>query len=328
MADVDEILTHATKDINCSVDLVALDQIRVKYLGKKGSLTSILKNVSELPVEERPIMGKKVNIAKQKIQLLLNEQKSKLQQEALSSALKNETIDVTLPGRGGVSGYLHPLTKTSQRIEQLFASIGFNVVEGPEIEDDFHNFAALNMPENHPARDMQDTFYFPSGLLLRTHTSSVQIRTMENTKPPIKVIVPGRVYRTDDIDMTHTPMFNQVEGLYIDKKVSFTQLKGIIVDFLNQFFEQKITVRFRPSYFPFTEPSAEVDIKMSGSDSWLEVLGCGMVHPNVLKAVNIDSQKFNGFAFGMGIDRLCMLKYGINDLRLMFENDIRFLQQF
>jgi len=294
--------------------------------------------LGKLPKEEKPAAGQAINVAKQAVQKSLEARKETLNNAELEAKLASETIDVTLPGRGQQAGGLHPVTRTMERIEELFSQMGFEVATGPEIEDEFHNFEALNIPETHPARAMHDTFYFPDGRLLRTHTSPVQVRTMKEKAPPLRVIAPGRVYRCDS-DITHTPMFHQVEGLMVDENVSFTDLKAILIDFLQKFFEQDdLSVRFRPSYFPFTEPSAEADIEcvMCGGEGcrvcshtgWLEVLGCGMVHPNVFKSVEIDNEKYIGFAFGMGVERLAMLRYGVNDLRLFFENDLRFLKQF
>jgi phenylalanyl-tRNA synthetase alpha chain len=295
-------------------------------MGKKGKITDLMKGLGKLSNEERPAAGQKINQAKQEVQGLINA-KLKAQQEAeLNEKLVAESVDVTLPGRSHQVGNLHPVNRTIARIESFFGDLGFEVKTGPEVEDGFHNFDALNIPANHPARADHDTFYFNPDVMLRTQTSGVQIRTMEAQKPPIRIISPGRVYR-NDYDQTHTPMFHQVEGLMVDKKVSFAELKGILHDFLNHFFEEEMTVRFRPSYFPFTEPSAEVDV-MSKDGKWLEVLGCGMVHPNVLKAVNVDPELYTGFAFGMGVERLTMLRYGVNDLRAFFENDLRFLKQF
>ena len=319
-------------------DLARLDQIRVQYLGKKGVLTERLKQLGKLPVEQRPQFGQMINEAKDEIQHALEARKAALLAAQLESQLRAEAIDVTLPGRGQQPGGLHPITRTLERIEAFFIQVGFSIAEGPEVEDDFHNFEALNIPAHHPARAMHDTFYFDSRLLLRTHTSNVQIRTMEAQSPPVRIIAPGRVYRCDS-DITHTPLFHQVEGLFVDEEVSFADLRGVLDDFLRQFFEKAdLQVRFRPSYFPFTEPSAEVDIQcvMCGGDGcrvcshtgWLEVLGCGMVHPAVFQQVGIDSERYTGYAFGMGVERLAMLRYGVNDLRLFFENDLRFLQQF
>ncbi len=319
-------------------DLRALDDIRVQYLGKKGLLTEQLKQLGKLPAEQRPQAGQAINVAKRCVQEAVEARKAELQNEALQAQLAAERIDVTLPGRGQHSGGLHPVTRTLARIEQLFAGMGFESIEGPEIEDDYHNFEALNIPAHHPARAMHDTFYVDAHRVLRTHTSPVQIRVMEQRKPPFRVIAPGRVYRCDS-DLTHTPMFHQVEGLLVDENVSFADLKGLLDDFLKHFFERSdLGVRFRPSYFPFTEPSAEVDIecvmcagdgcRVCGQSGWLEILGCGMVHPNVFAHVGIDNEAYTGLAFGLGVERLTMLKYGVNDLRLFFENDLRFLQQF
>jgi len=319
-------------------DLAKLDQIRVHYLGKKGVLTERLKQLGKLPAEQRPQFGQMINEAKEEIQHALEARKAALLAAQLESQLGAEAIDVTLPGRGQRPGGLHPITRTLERIEAFFTQVGFIVAEGPEVEDDFHNFEALNIPAHHPARAMHDTFYFDSRLLLRTHTSNVQIRTMETQTPPLRIIAPGRVYRCDS-DITHTPMFHQVEGLFVDEEVSFADLRGVLDDFLRQFFEKAaLQVRFRPSYFPFTEPSAEVDIQcvMCGGEGcrvcshtgWLEVLGCGMVHPAVFQQVGIDSERYTGYAFGMGVERLAMLRYGVNDLRLFFDNDLRFLRQF
>jgi len=336
--ELNQLVSDAEKAINDAADLKALDDIRVTYLGKKGAITERMKSLGKLPKEEKPAAGQAINVAKQAVQKSLEARKETLNNAELEAKLASETIDVTLPGRGQQAGGLHPVTRTMERIEELFSQMGFEVATGPEIEDEFHNFEALNIPETHPARAMHDTFYFPDGRLLRTHTSPVQVRTMKEKAPPLRVIAPGRVYRCDS-DITHTPMFHQVEGLMVDKNVSFTDLKAILIDFLQKFFEQDdLSVRFRPSYFPFTEPSAEADIEcvMCGGEGcrvcshtgWLEVLGCGMVHPNVFKSVNIDNEKYIGFAFGMGVERLAMLRYGVNDLRLFFENDLRFLKQF
>lgn len=339
MQGLEEVISEANQAIDFAADLQTLDQVRVEYLGKKGKLTDMLKSLGKLSAEERPKAGQKVNQAKKMIQATLDKKLSSLKNSALSSKLQKESIDVTLPGREQSAGSAHPVSKTQLRIEQIFASLGFSVAQGPEVEDQWHNFDALNIPEHHPAREMQDTFYLKDGRVLRTHTSPVQIRVMKNQKPPIRVIAPGRVYRSD-FDATHTPMFNQVEGLLIDDQATFADLKGVINYFVESFFEEKLKTRFRPSYFPFTEPSAEVDIecmichakdsscRVCKGGGWLEVLGCGMVHPNVLKNIGVDSEEFSGFAFGMGMDRLAMLRYGINDLRLMFEGDVRFLSQF
>ena len=336
--ELNQLVSDAEKAINNAADLKSLDDIRVTYLGKKGSITERMKMLGKLPKEEKPAAGQAINVAKQAVQKSLEARKETLNNAELEAKLASQTIDVTLPGRGQQAGGLHPVTRTMERIEELFSQMGFEVATGPEIEDEFHNFEALNIPETHPARAMHDTFYFPDGRLLRTHTSPVQVRTMKEKEPPLRVIAPGRVYRCDS-DITHTPMFHQVEGFMVDENVSFTDLKAILIDFLQKFFEQDdLSVRFRPSYFPFTEPSAEADIEcvMCGGEGcrvcshtgWLEVLGCGMVHPNVFKSVDIDSEKYIGFAFGMGVERLAMLRYGVNDLRLFFENDLRFLKQF
>ncbi|ALS98408.1 phenylalanine--tRNA ligase subunit alpha [Lacimicrobium alkaliphilum] len=324
--DLDAISKEAEAQISNAADLNSLDKVRVEYLGKKGRLTELLKGLGKLSAQERPAAGERINKAKQHIQVLINQRGELLRRQELDARLAEEKIDVTLPGRGRQPGGLHPVSRTIARIEDFFGELGFAVKSGPEIEDGFHNFDALNIPANHPARADHDTFYFNPDLMLRTQTSGVQIRTMEAEKPPLRIISPGRVYR-NDYDQTHTPMFHQVEGLMVDKNVSFAELKGILHDFLNHFFEQEMQVRFRPSYFPFTEPSAEVDV-MGQNGKWLEVLGCGMVHPNVLKAVNIDPEQYTGFAFGMGVERLTMLRYQVNDLRAFFENDLRFLKQF
>lgn len=324
--ELEAIVEEARSAVENANTPAELDAVRVAYMGKKGKITDLMKGLGKLSNEERPAAGQKINQAKQEVQVLIND-KLKAQQEAeLNEKLVAESVDVTLPGRSHQVGNLHPVNRTIARIESFFGDLGFEVKTGPEVEDGFHNFDALNIPANHPARADHDTFYFNPDVMLRTQTSGVQIRTMEAQKPPIRIISPGRVYR-NDYDQTHTPMFHQVEGLMVDKKVSFAELKGILHDFLNHFFEEEMTVRFRPSYFPFTEPSAEVDV-MSKDGKWLEVLGCGMVHPNVLKAVNVDPEQYTGFAFGMGVERLTMLRYGVNDLRAFFENDLRFLKQF
>ncbi|MDO2948494.1 phenylalanine--tRNA ligase subunit alpha [Aeromonas simiae] len=326
MQQLEEVVGQAKAEIGGVSDIAALDEIRVKYLGKKGFFTEQMKGLGALSPEERPAAGAVINQAKQAVQDLLSERREALEAAVLNQKLAAETIDITLPGRRIENGGLHPVTRTIERIERLFGEMGFTVARGPEIEDGFHNFDALNIPAHHPARTDHDTFYFNPDLMLRTHTSGVQIRTMEQQQPPIRIIAPGRVYR-NDYDMTHTPMFHQVEGLLIDEHASFTELKGILHDFLRNYFEEDLTIRFRPSYFPFTEPSAEVDV-MGKNGKWLEVLGCGMVHPNVLRSVGIDPEKYAGFAFGMGVERLTMLRYGVNDLRAFFENDLRFLKQF
>jgi phenylalanyl-tRNA synthetase alpha chain len=335
--ELQSLTKRAERAIAEADSLSVLDDIRVGYLGKSGQLTAQLKKLGTLPPEQRPQAGQAINQAKQSLQQAIEKRKSVLEEVLLAKRLASETIDVTLPGRGQLQGGLHPVTRTLERVERMFAHAGFEVVEGPEIEDGYHNFEALNIPEHHPARAMHDTFYFDANLLLRTHTSPVQIRTMEHDGPPLKIIAPGRVYRCDS-DLTHTPMFHQVEGLLVDENVSFADLKGVLYDFLTSFFERELKLRFRPSYFPFTEPSAEVDIecvmcggegcRVCGQSGWIEVLGCGMVHPEVFHHVGIDSEKYTGYAFGVGIERLTMLRYGVNDLRLFFENDLRFLKQF
>ncbi len=324
--NLDDIILQAEQAIEAAADPSELDQVRINFLGKKGLFTEQMKGLSKLPKEEKPKAGQVINIAKQKVQKLLSERGDFMRNEELKKKLASEAIDVTLPGRGTELGGLHPVTRTIERIQSFFGDLGFEVKAGPEIEDDYHNFDALNIPEHHPARQDHDTFYFNPKLVLRTQTSGVQIRTMEVEQPPLRIISPGKVYR-NDYDQTHTPMFHQVEGLMVDKDVSFTHLKGVLHDFLHHFFEEEVEIRFRPSYFPFTEPSAEVDI-MGKNGKWLEVLGCGMVHPNVLKSVGIDPEVYTGFAFGMGVERLTMLRYGVNDLRAFFENDLRFLKQF
>nr|WP_246246926.1 phenylalanine--tRNA ligase subunit alpha [Candidatus Methylobacter favarea] len=331
------MLAQALHRLAEAKDSIQLDQVRVEYLGKKGLFTLHMKDLGALDPELRRTAGQAINKAKDQFQQTLDARKNALEQAALEERLASECIDVTLPGRGQDIGGLHPVTTTLRRISKIFASVGFKVVEGPEIEDDYHNFEALNIPAHHPARAMHDTFYFDAHTVLRTHTSPVQIRVMESEKPPLKVIAPGRVYRCDS-DITHTPMFHQVEGFLVDTDVSFADLKGVVYELLRAFFEKDIQVRFRPSYFPFTEPSAEVDIecvmcngegcRVCSQTGWLEVMGCGMIHPEVFKAVNINSDDYSGFAFGMGVERLAMLRYGINDLRLFFENDLKFLEQF
>lgn len=338
MSSLDELEQAALQEVSSATDAAVLDNVRVRYLGKKGLLTQQLKQLGKLPAAERPAAGQEINRIKQQVQEAIKERDEFLQSAALDVQLAAEQIDVTLPGRGQSMGGLHPVTRTMRRIEQLFLPLGFTVEEGPEIEDDYHNFGALNIPDHHPARAMHDTFYFDAQTLLRTHTSPVQVRVMEEREPPLRIIAPGRVYRCDS-DLTHTPMFHQVEGLLVDEHASFASLKGLIDEFLRAFFEREdLAVRFRPSYFPFTEPSAEVDIqcvmcagdgcRVCGHTGWLEVLGCGMVHPNVFENVGIDNERYTGFAFGMGVERLAMLRYGVNDLRLFFENDMNFLTQF
>jgi phenylalanyl-tRNA synthetase alpha chain len=338
MQALDDLKNEATAAIVSAVDVAALEKLRVDLLGKKGRVTDLLKSLGQLDAAERPKAGAEINAVKQLLNNAISDRKQVLQSAAIREELERERVDVTLPGRVELMGSLHPITRTIERMTDFFARLGFQVVEGPEIEDDYHNFEALNIPAHHPARAMHDTFYIDDSHVLRTHTSGVQIRTMETREPPIRVICPGRVYRCDS-DLTHSPMFHQVEGLLIDDDVSFGQLKGIIQDFLHAFFEQDaLSVRFRPSYFPFTEPSAEVDIqcvkcagegcRVCSGTGWLEVMGCGMVHPRVLEMSGVDTERFQGFAFGMGVERLAMLRYGIGDLRLNFENDLRFLAQF
>ena len=334
---IDPLRDAALAAIAESADLAALDQVRVRYLGKSGELTALLKQLGHLPKEERPAAGAEINRAKEAVQAALDARRAGLEQAALDARLAAEQLDVTLPGRGQHPGGLHPITRTLRRIEELFANAGFRIAEGPEVESAYHNFEALNIPEHHPARAMHDTFYFDADRLLRTHTSPVQIRVMHEEAPPLKIIAPGRVYRCDS-DLTHTPMFHQVEGLLVDEAVSFADLKGVLYDFLTGFFERDLELRFRPSYFPFTEPSAEVDIqcvmcngagcRVCKQTGWLEVLGCGMVYPEVFRHVGIDPERWLGYAFGMGVERLAMLRYGIDDIRLYFDNDLRFLRQF
>ncbi|MCP4273459.1 MAG: phenylalanine--tRNA ligase subunit alpha [Gammaproteobacteria bacterium] len=322
-----EIKNEGLSAITDAENPTQLEQIRVEYMGKKGRLTELLKGLGKLEPTERPKAGAAINVVKQDIQKAIQDRSVELEEAVLAEKLASESIDITLLGRGEENGGLHPVTRTLQRIESFFAQVGFSVETGPEIEDDYHNFEALNIPPHHPARAMHDTFYLGPDRLLRTQTSDVQIRTMEKKKPPLRIIAPGRVYRCDS-DMTHTPMFHQVEGLLVDEHASFADLKSMLFDFLHNFFEEDFDIRFRPSYFPFTEPSAEVDIQIGDNDNWLEVLGCGMVHPNVLEKVGVDSEKFTGYAFGMGVERLTMLRYGVKDLRMFFENDLRFLRQF
>jgi len=340
--ELDDLVAQAIDQASAANQLSSLDDVRVRFLGKKGELTLQLKRIGSLPAELRPNFGKWVNLAKNQVQEKIIDCKEHLEKADLNQKLAEERIDVTLPGRNGSDGGQHPVSRTLQRLEDIFVSMGFAVEEGPEIEDDFHNFEALNIPPSHPARAMHDTFYLKQGKqketgVLRTHTSPVQVRFMEENEPPFRIIAPGRVYRCDS-DVTHTPMFHQIEGLFVDEKVSFAELKGVLSEFLKIFFEKDLDVKFRPSFFPFTEPSAEVDISCvmcSGSGcrvcshtGWLEVLGCGMVHPEVFRHVGIDSEKYSGFAFGIGVERLAMLRYGVNDLRLFFENDLSFLKQF
>jgi phenylalanyl-tRNA synthetase alpha chain len=335
MQELQQILDQALQQFAVISDEAELEQVKARYLGKEGSLTVLLKGLGKLSAEERPAAGARINQVKQSIETALLQRRDALQQNKLAQKLAAESLDVTLPGRGLGTGGLHPVTRTLERIETLFHSIGYAVAEGPEIESDFYNFTALNIPEDHPARAMHDTFYIDEKHVLRTHTSPIQIRYMQahvakythmETMPDIRIIAPGRVYRVDS-DATHSPMFHQVEGLWIGERVSFADLKGVIADFLKNYFEtDDMQVRFRPSFFPFTEPSAEMDMSWKGG--WLEIGGCGMVHPNVLKHVGINSEKYTGFAFGMGVERLAMLRYGVNDLRLFFENDLQFLKQF
>ncbi len=321
----------AINQIAIAADLEALDGVRVSWLGKSGILTEQLKLLGKLSPHERKARGEQVNQAKERLQIALATRKSQLEDGAYNARMQAERVDVTMPGRDTDRGNLHPITRTLDRITDIFSRLGYQQADGPEIEDDFHNFEALNFPEHHPARAMHDTFYFPDGRLLRTHTSPVQIRAMAQRTPPIRIIAAGKVYRSDS-DQTHTPMFHQVEGLLVDETSSFADLKGTLKQFVNAFFERDFEMRFRPSYFPFTEPSAEVDIRWDRGDGaepgWLEVLGCGMVHPNVLKACNIDPERYTGFAFGLGVERFAMLRYGVNDLRSFFDNDLRFLRQF
>ncbi len=338
MQALDDLKAEATAAIESVGDSAALEKLRVEWLGKKGRVTDLLKSLGQLDADERPKVGAEINAVKQLLNEQISERKETLQHAAIAAQLAAEALDVTLPGRREDLGALHPITRTIDRMAAYFGALGFEVVEGPEIEDDYHNFEALNIPAHHPARAMHDTFYIDDTHVLRTHTSGVQVRTMETREPPLWVICPGRVYRCDS-DLTHSPMFHQVEGLLIDENVSFGQLKGIIQEFLHAFFEQDgLAVRFRPSYFPFTEPSAEVDIqcvkcagkgcRICSGTGWLEVMGCGMVHPRVLEMSGVDTERYQGFAFGMGVERLAMLRYGIGDLRLNFENDLRFLAQF
>jgi phenylalanyl-tRNA synthetase alpha chain len=323
--NISALLDEGREAVQATESLEALDEIRVRYLGKKGALTQQLKQLGSLPAEERPAAGQAINKAKQDLLQSIEARRETLESLALEKKIASQIVDVTLPGRGQTPGGPHPVTRTMNRMEEIFRRAGFAVYSGPEIEDEFHNFEALNIPEQHPARAMHDTFYFPSGHLLRTHTSPVQIRAMRDDGVPIRMIAPGKVFRCDS-DQTHTPMFHQVEGLVVDEGISFANLKAVLHGFLETFFERKVQLRFRPSYFPFTEPSAEVDV--SWGEGWLEVLGCGMVHPRVLEHVGVDTERYTGYAFGMGVERLAMLRYGVDDLRLFFENDLRFLRQF
>ena len=325
--DLEQVINQATALVGESSSLEQLDAVRVEFLGKKGRLTGVLKSIGGLPPEEKPAAGQAVNQAKSLVQALVDEKKQLLENAVLAEKLASDALDITLPAGGQLAGGLHPITLTIERISALFGQLGFVTATGPEIEDDYHNFEALNIPPHHPARAMHDTFYFDVNRLLRTQTSSVQIRYMKSVKPPLRIISPGRVYRCDS-DMTHSPMFHQVEGLLVDENVSLSDLMGHLEAFLNMFFDQDdCEIRFRPSYFPFTEPSAEVDIRIN-KGPWLEVLGSGIVHPAVFRSVGIDTEQFTGYAFGMGVERLAMLRYGVDDLRLFFENDLRFLAQF
>lgn len=336
MQNLQQLIQSAETAIKTAADLQQLDHLRVQYLGKKGELTEFLKSLGQLPAEERPKVGQAVNEAKERLQGLIQQHQQAMQAQALQQKLASETVDVTLPGRGQQAGSLHPITRCRERIETIFKTAGFAIEEGPEIENDFYNFEALNIPSHHPARATHDTFYFPDGHLLRTHTSPVQIRVMQTQQPPIRIITPGRVYRCDS-SPRHSPMFHQVEGLVVDEGISFADLKGTIHHFMQHFFESELKMRFRASYFPFTEPSAEGDIqcvicygkgcRLCSHTGWIEVIGCGMVHPKVLEKAGIDSERYTGFAFGAGIDRLTMLRYGISDLRILFDNDLRFLEQ-
>lgn len=325
--DLDSLINDATSMVADSTTIAQLEAVRVEFMGKKGKLTGALKAIGQLPVEEKPAAGQAINRVKVAVQGIIEERRLVLENAQLAEKLASDALDITLPAGGQTSGGLHPITLTIERISTLFAQLGFESVTGPEIEDDYHNFEALNIPEHHPARAMHDTFYFDVNRLLRTQTSSVQIRYMEDAQPPLRIISPGRVYRCDS-DMTHSPMFHQVEGLLVDENISLSDLMGHLEAFLNMFFDQDdCEIRFRPSYFPFTEPSAEVDIRIN-KGPWLEVLGSGIVHPAVFRSVGIDTERFTGYAFGMGVERLAMLRYGVDDLRLFFENDLRFLSQF
>jgi phenylalanyl-tRNA synthetase alpha chain len=337
LENLQSLLQSARDEIEARTDLQALEEIRVRLLGKKGEITALLKSLGAMEHQARKQAGAQINQAKELVTKLLDERRTALEAERLAAQLASETVDVTLPGRGQAIGGLHPVTRVRRRIEQIFRNAGFSIADGPEIEDDWHNFEALNIPANHPARAMHDTFYFGDGRLLRTHTSPVQVRVMQSQPPPLRVIVPGRVYRCDS-DMTHTPMFHQVEGLVVDEGITFANLKACLHQFMQTLFEKDVKMRLRPSYFPFTEPSAEVDIscvacggsgcRVCKQTGWVEVAGCGVVHPNVLKAVGIDPERYTGYAFGMGIDRLTMLRYNVTDIRMYFENDLRFLRQF
>ena len=336
--NVDGIERAALAAVDAATDEQSLDAVRVRYLGRKGELTVLLRSLGAMDAAERPAAGASINAAKARVQAAVERRKGALAKAQLQRELDKEAVDVTLPGRSRPGGSLHPITMTFRRIERIFEAAGYDVVSGPEIEDEYHNFEALNIPADHPARAMHDTLYLENGMLLRTHTSPVQVRTMEARPPPIRVICPGRVYRKDNVDASHSPMFHQVEGLVVDEGIAFADLKGAVVDFVRGFFEQDLGVRFRPSYFPFTEPSAEVDVQCvhclgdgcqaCGYTGWTEVLGCGMVHPNVLANVGIDTERYTGFAFGFGVDRFATLFYEIDDMRLLFDNELRFLEQF
>lgn len=335
---INGILEEFKEEYSQANDLDTLEELRIKYLGKKGEVQKLFNKMGSIPAEKRPVLGKEANILKQKIEADITEKNEKFEAEAKAEKLAEETIDVTLPGRTIRQGARHPLSVVTEELEDIFIGLGFEIAEGPELEDEYHNFEALNIPENHPARDLQDTLYFDDSFLLRTHTSPVQVRTMENTEPPIRIIAPGRVYRADELDASHSPVFHQLEGLVIDENITFGDLKGTIRAMVEEIYGKEQEVRFRPSYFPFTEPSAEVDVScivcqgegcsLCSRTGWLEIMGSGMVHPNVLRMSGIDPEKYSGFAFGMGIDRITLLKYGINDIRLLFENDRRFLKQF
>ncbi len=341
MTDLDELAAASLAAVEESTDEKSLEALRVRLLGRKGELTGHLKNLGALPAEQRPAAGQQINLIKNRLQNAIESRRQTLESNALDARLQQERIDVSLPGRRRAGGGLHPVTITMDRITQIFRAAGYDVAEGPEIEDEYYNFEALNIPENHPARAMHDTFYVEPGTVLRTHTSPVQVHVMERDDPPFRMICPGRVYRCDS-DLTHTAMFHQVEGLLVDREVSMADMKGAIVSFLRAFFEEAVEVRFRPSYFPFTEPSAEVDMscvrcggtakakacRICKSTGWLEVMGCGMVHPRVLEMSGVDPVEYSGFAFGLGVDRLAMLRYQVGDLRMFFENDVRFLRQF
>ena len=336
--NLEDLEQTALAAVASAADERSLEALRVRFLGKKGEVTALLKSLGRLPLAERPAAGARINAAKGRLQDAIGERRQALEQQQLGRDLADEAVDITLPGRSRAAGSLHPITQTFRRIERIFTSAGYGVVSGPEIEDDYHNFEALNIPAHHPARAMHDTLYLDNGMLLRTHTSPVQVRVMERSAPPIRIICPGRVYRKDDVDASHSPVFHQVEGLVVDEGVAFADLKGVVVDFVHRFFEKDLEVRFRPSYFPFTEPSAEVDVqcvhclgegcRACGGSGWTEVLGCGMVHPNVLSMSGIDTERFTGFAFGFGVDRFATLFFQIDDMRMLFDNELRFLEQF